>query len=150
MAEMYGATTSPDTREIVGNVESRKVDNVRVGRHGSERFDRVVFDLSAGGDVGWDARYVDTAQRQGSGDEIDVPGAAIIAVTLRGMDWTNQNIKEYDGDPIDVHGKAVVSVRWDGSFEGDTQVFIGTTGRIPFRVAELEDPRRVYVDVAHV
>ena len=149
MTEMYGATTSPDIRDLVGPVESRKVINVRVGHHPDQRFDRVVFDLSAGGDVGWFAEYVDAAHRQGSGEQVDVPGGAIIAVMLRGMDWTNPDIDEYDGAPIDVSGDGVVAVRWDGSFEGDSQVFIGTTRRLPFRLAALEDPRRIYVDVAY-
>lgn len=149
MTNPYGATTDPDHRSGGGQAQGRKVTNIRVGDHSDEFFDRVVFDLSEGGDPGWHVSYVDGAHRQGSGDEMTVPGSAVLAVILRGIDYLNEDVEEYDGSPIDGPGNAIHGTRWDGSFEGDTQVFIGTAERLPFRVAHLDNPPRVYIDVVH-
>jgi hypothetical protein len=149
MTQAYGANTDPD--EQSGDFdEGRKVTNVRVGDHSDQLFDRVVFDLSGDGDPGWFAAYTDTATQQGSGEEVDVPGQAIITVSLRGINWTDQDLPEYDGSPVDGPGGSIVAVRWGGSFEGETQVFVGTTGRLPFRLGLARDPNRVYMDVAQL
>jgi hypothetical protein len=147
MTNPYGANTDP--HEQSGDFdEGRKVTNIRVGDHADQHFDRVVFDLSGGGTPGWYAAYTDSATQEGSGAEVDVPGQAIITVSLRGINWTEENLPEYDGAPVDGPGGSIVAVRWGGSFEGTTQVFVGTTGRLPFRVAVATDPNRVYIDVA--
>ena len=149
MTEIYGENTAPDRSS--GTFQAgRKVTNVRVGRHDDQRFDRVVFDLSAAGRPGWIVKYTGNPVRDGSGEPIEVPGDAELEVILQGIDWTNAAVTEYDGHPIDQHWRALRSVRWDGSFEGQTHAFIGLTARLPFRVGNLNGPERVYVDIAHV
>ena len=59
-------------------------------------------------------------------------------------------LPEYGGAPIDGPGGSIAGVRWGGSFEGETQAFVGTSDRLPFRVAVLGGPNRVYIDVAQV
>ena len=81
--------------------------------------------------------------------EMIVPGSAYLDVVLLGIDWTDPNVPEYDGHPIDQHWPALRGVRWDGSFEGQTHAVIGLTGRLPFRVGNLNNPERVFVDIAY-
>ncbi len=149
MTEMYGENTAPQRRSPGPGRDGRKVTNIRTGTHPDRRFDRVVLDLSGGGQPGWIVSYTDDPRREGSGDPIDVPGRAVLQVIIDGIDWSNQQVPEYDGNPINRTWPAVRSVRWDGSFEGQTQVFIGLTGRLPFRVGNANNPERVYIDVAH-
>jgi len=149
MTVTYGATTDPD--EQAGEFDpGRKVTNIRVGSHAAQRFDRVVFDLSGAGIPGWRVEYTPSAVQDGSGATVSVPGAVVLTVVLRGINWTEASLPEYGGAPIDGPGGSIVGVRWGGSFEGQTQAFVGTSGRLPFRVAVLDNPNRVYVDVAQV
>jgi hypothetical protein len=149
MTVTYGATTDPD--EQAGEFDpGRKVTNIRVGSHADQRFDRVVFDLSGAGTPGWRVEYTASAVQDGSGATVDVPGAAVLTVSLLGINWTEASLPEYGGDPIDGPGGSIVGVRWGGSFEGQTQAFVGTSDRLPFRVAVLDNPTRVYIDVAQV
>src|SRR5215213_6086908 len=149
MTEMYGENTAPQRRQAGAGVEGRKVGNIRVGTHPGQRFDRVVLDLSGGGQPGWNVFYTDNPTRDPSGQPIQVPGNAVLDVIVQGIDWTNQNVPEYDGHPIDQQWAALRSVRWDGSFEGQTQIFVGLTARLPFRVGNLNNPERVYIDIAY-
>ena len=149
MTITYGANTDPD--EQLGEFDAgRKVTDIRVGSHADQRFDRVAFDLSGAGTPGWRVEYTASAIQDGSGATVDVPGEAILTVVLHGINWTDANLPEYDGAPIDGPGGSIVGVRWGGSFEGDTQAFVGTSARLPFRVATLDSPKRVYIDVAQL
>ena len=149
MTFTYGATTDPDER--AGEFDAgRKVTDIRVGSHADQRFDRVVFDLSGSGAPGWRVEYTDAAVQDGSGATVDVPGAAVLTVVLHGINWTDAGLPEYRGAPIDGPGGSIAGVRWGGTFEGQTQAFVGTSDRLPFRVAVLGGPNRVYIDVAQV
>jgi hypothetical protein len=121
-------------------------------------FDRVTFTLE--GDerfAGWRVQYVDEARAVGTGDLIDVEGDAIIRVILTGMalppdlpdDIEDRVMDVLDEATFVLGGDAIVEVVLDGPFEGQQQVFIGTTGQLPFTVERLDDPQRVYVDVFH-
>jgi hypothetical protein len=149
MTEMYGQNTAEQRRSAGAGTAGRKVSNIRVGTHPDQRFDRVVFDLSGGGQPGWIVAYTDDPRRDGSGEKMNVPGSAYIDVVILGIDWTNPQVPEYDGDPVDKHWPALRGVRWDGSFEGQTHAVIGLTERLPFRVGNLDNPERVFVDIAY-
>jgi hypothetical protein len=58
------------------------VRDIRLGRQ--DGFDRGVFEVGGTGTPGWDARYVEAASSQGSGEAVDVAGAAILQVALTG------------------------------------------------------------------
>jgi hypothetical protein len=122
---------------------------VRTGRH--EGFDRVVFEVDGTGTPGWDVRYVDDPCSQGSGDPIDVEGAAALQVTLTGVGLPDDTgVPEYSGpDPLSIpETETVTEIVFDGTFEGQAVAFVGTTAQTPFRVYLLEDPGRVVVEVA--
>ncbi|MGY1686870.1 hypothetical protein ACI8AK_14890 [Geodermatophilus sp. SYSU D00867] len=142
------ADTRPDTAEASADA-SVTVRDVRTGRH--DGFDRVVFEAGGTGTPGWDVRYVDVASSQGSGEEVDVAGEAVLQVTITGAGYPyDTGVEEYAGpDPLPGQGTATVTeVVFDATFEGTTVAFVGTRSQAPFRVYGLEDPTRVVVEVA--
>jgi hypothetical protein len=113
-------------------------------------FDRATFTLGAGeGTAGWRVRYVDQALRLGSGAPVDVAGDAVLQVLIEGVALPPALDEElWDGERVVFGGDAIVEVVDDGVFEGQHQLFIGTTGLHDFDVARLGGPERVYVDVS--
>lgn len=113
--------------------------------------DRVTLTLSGGdGLVGWRVRYVDEAIEHGSGAPIDVAGDTILEVTLTGMALPPDLAEAtWAGRRLDVAGAGVTEVVDRGVYEGQQQIFIGTTGQHPFSVARHLGPQRVVIDVAH-
>src|SRR3954453_20701532 len=143
MTFTYGATTDPDERP--GEFDAgRKVTNIRVGSHADQRFDRVVFDLSGSGTPGWRVEYTASAVQDGSGATVDVPGAAVLTVVLHGINWTDASLPEYGGDPTDGAGGSSGGGGGGGSLGGQTRPWGGTSPPLPFRVAVLDNPTRVY------
>jgi hypothetical protein len=129
------------------------ITNVRSGRHAC--YDRLVIDLR-GKAPGYGVRYVNTFTSQGSGLPIALRGGAKLTVTV--------NVPAYDangratfvpktsGEVVNVAGyRTFRQVRWDGSFEGSTQLGLGVRARLPFRVFTVQDAttNRLVVDVAH-
>ena len=147
-AAPFPATVDPDTAEassgsLVG------VTDVRVGRH--DGFDRVVFEVGGEGTPGWDVRYVDAPSSQGSGAGVAVAGEAVLQVTLTGTGYPGDTgVEEWAGpSPLRTGGTEVVTeVVWDGTFEGSSVAFVGTSDRAPFRVYLLDGPARVVLEVA--
>jgi hypothetical protein len=148
------ATASPfpaDTDADVAEPDAAQdltVTAVRAARH--DGFDRVVFELSGSGTPGWAVEYVDAAVAQGSGDPVDVPGQAVLQVTLQGTSYPYETgAEEVTRGAIPVPGtQDVAGVVYDGTFEGTSVAWIGTAGRTPFRVYSLTSPSRVVVEVA--
>jgi hypothetical protein len=147
-AAQFPANTEPDTGEASEDA-LLSVTAIRIGRH--DGFDRVVFEADGTGTPGWDVRYVDGANSQGSGDDIEVAGEAVLQVTVTGVGIpADTGVEEYAGPDRLSAGDAevVTEVVWDSTFEGTTVSFIGVTEQTPFRVYLLEDPARVVVEVA--
>jgi hypothetical protein len=113
-------------------------------------FDRATFTLGAGeGTAGWRVRYVDQARQLGSGEPVAVAGDAVLQVLIEGVAIPPDLDEElWDGERVVFGGDAIVEVVDDGVFEGQHQLFIGTTGLHDFDVARLGGPERVYVDVS--
>lgn len=111
----------------------------------------MTFTLEAGqGQAGWKVRYIDEAIAAGSGGTIEVDGDAIIEVTLTGIALpTELDEGLWDDGEIDVQGEGIVEIIDQSVFEGQQQIFIGTTGLNDFSVERLDDPRRSYLDVDH-
>ncbi|MGY1732130.1 hypothetical protein ACI798_11490 [Geodermatophilus sp. SYSU D01045] len=147
-APSFPADTRPDTAGASAGA-AVTVRDVRTGRH--DGFDRVVFEAGGTGTPGWDVRYVDVASSQGSGEEVDVAGEAVLQVTITGAGYPyDTGVEEYAGpDPLPGAGTATVTeVVFDATFEGTTVAFVGTRSQAPFRVYALEAPTRVVVEVA--
>ena len=152
-----GATAAPSFSANAGPVTADPspdaavtVSDIRVGRQ--DGFDRVVFEVRGTGTPGWDVRYVDVASSQGSGEEVDVAGDAVLQVSLTGAGYPyDTGVEEFSSSgPVSAADAVVVTeVVFDATFEGTTTAFVGTTRQAPFRVYLLQDPARVVVEVAH-
>ncbi len=145
----FPANTDPDTADPSGDA-LLSVTDIRAGRH--DGFDRVVFETGGTGAPGWDVRYVAQASSQGSGDPVEVSGEAVLQVTVTGAGYPfDTGQEEYPvGSPVAAPDTATVTeVVFDGTFEGQSVAFVGTSAQAPFRVYLLEDPARVVVEVAH-
>lgn len=125
------------------------VEDVRVGPQ--EQFDRVVFDLSGSGTVGWRVEYTDEPAQDGSGAPVDLAGDHVLAVHLQGIGLPEPGSTAYDPGELLVPGtdlRVVTEVLRLAPFEGQLNAFIGTRAEQPFRVFRLSGPERLVVDVA--
>ncbi len=144
------------TADVDPDTGRHPVADVRTGRHTC--YDRVVFDIAGGAPHGWRVEYVDQVRQDGSGNVINVPGAAKLQVVL------NHGVHDHDdndrlaftkpiGPVANVSGYSTLrSVVYAGSFEGQTTFGIGTRARLPHRVYVLNGPdaaSRIVVEVAH-
>lgn len=139
----FQADTEPSTGD--GSGEPVTVTDVRIAHH--QTYDRVVFDVIGAGLPGWDARYVDRANQQGSGHHIEMEGDAVIELVLRNVQYPPPDERHPQGrvDGVDTLREVYVS----NVYEARSQFFLGISTRTPFRVFTLEDPPRLVVDVVH-
>jgi hypothetical protein len=129
------------------------ITNVRSGRHAC--YDRLVIDLK-GRAPGYTVKYVNTFTGAGSGLPIPLRGGAKLSVTVNAPAYTPTGTASYTPksrtNVVDVTGyRTFRQVRWDSSFEGQTQLGLGVRARLPFRVFTLQDAStsRLVIDVAH-
>ena len=148
-APAFPANTAVDTEEPTGGPLG--VSAIRVARQ--QGFDRVVLQLGGkqAGQPGWRVEYVDEPTQDGSGDPVEVAGAAYLSVIVTGTGYPmDTGVEEPKTKRLAGRGTAVVKeVVLDGVFEGQTGAFIGVSKRLPFRVFRLADPARVVIDVRH-
>jgi hypothetical protein len=125
------------------------VRDVRVAHH--DGYDRVVFELAGRepGTAGWRVEYVDEPSQQGSGNPVEVGGAAALSVLVLGTGYPmDTGVEEPAADPALPGDLEVVEDVVLGSvYEGQYEAFVGTASRQPFRVFRLSDPERVVIDV---
>jgi hypothetical protein len=115
-------------------------------------YDRVTFEFQGDGTPGYRVRYVDEALAQGTGDVIDVEGAAILQVVFTGIGMPFDlppaiQPEVWDDETISVLGTGVVEVVSDSMFEGQYVIYIGTTNTEPVTVGRGTDPTTVTIDV---
>jgi len=125
------------------------IDGVRVGLQ--DGFDRVVLDLSGSGEVGWRVDYVDDPVLDGSGIPVDLAGDHVLQVSALGMAYPERGDTTYD-ELLLVDGgdlTTVTEVLRGAPFEGQVDVYVGTSDRSPFRVFRLGDPERLVIDIQH-
>jgi hypothetical protein len=135
------------------------VYDVRAGRHAC--YDRLVVDVAerAGFDA-YHVRYVPAVTLDGSGDTVRLRGGAALQVTLGATGHDDQGRATYRpakrSEAVDVTGfQTLRQVAWLGSFEGRSDIGVGTRARLPFRVFVLEGRSgsghdvRLVIDVAH-
>ena len=145
-ATPFPADTNPDTAQpspgAFGNITA-----IRLGHH--DGFDRVVFEFHGTGTPGWTVQYVSQALSQGSGQPIPIKGSAVLSVAITGVGIPpDTGVQEVPRGSVSVHDTDVVTEAYfDGTFEGISQAFIGTTSKQPFRVYLLTGPARIVVEV---
>ncbi|HYN68040.1 MAG TPA: hypothetical protein VES93_14225 [Ornithinibacter sp.] len=121
---------------------------VRVGRHAG--YDRVVWQFPGSGRPTYQVRYVDEPTADGSGDVVDVRGAAYLEVliTTVGIPAPGTPPPE-DASASSIAGTVIEqAMPVYGGFEGYGQSFVGVRDRQrPFKVTVLTSPTRLVVDV---
>lgn len=143
----FDADTSPDTATASANAALALVD-IRSGAH--DGYDRVVLEYSGPGTPGWTAQYVDTATRQGSGQQIKVAGEALLDIAVTGGAHIGDVGVPVPTGELPLSGTSSITGLFnDGMFEGVTHVVLGTSGEQAFRIFALADPPRVVIDVQH-
>ena len=142
----FPANTEPDTGQASPDARGNVTD-IRASHQ--DGFDRVVFEFSGPGTPGWNVQYVPQASSQGSGQPIALAGNAVLSVVITGVGYpTETGLKEYPRGKVTVSGTdAVADVFFDGTFEGQSQAFVGTAAKTPFRVYLLNNPARVVLEV---
>ena len=146
-AQPFPADASVDTAEPV-DPAGLTVTDVRTGAH--DGFDRVVLDIAGQGTPGWTVEYVDSATSEGKGDPVGLAGPAYLRVVLTGVSNPYEAVAdERARGAVAAPGGGVVTGAWfDGTFEGQSLAYVGTTAERPFRVYALSAPTRVVVEVA--
>jgi hypothetical protein len=145
-APPFPADTRPDTGDASTGAYGNITD-VRVAHH--DDFDRVVFEFHGTGTPGWIVEYVPQAFAQGSGEPIELAGTAVLSITITGVGYpTETGIEEFRRGPVEpADAHVVTGAFFDGTFEGTTQAFVGTSAQQPFRVYLLTDPARIVLEV---
>lgn len=148
----FTAATKADEADPTGEGESfLSVTDIRTATH--DGFDRIVLDLdgTGGGQPGWRVEYVDRATDDGSGNDVEVDGDAILRVVLSGTAApTDSGVDVLSDDRLEPEGtESVEEIVYRHWFEGYTTTFLGLDEQRPFRTFLLKDPTRVVVDVEH-
>lgn len=147
--------SQPETRAAYAPAGAT-LDDVRAGRHAC--FDRLVIDIDGARVSGYDVRYVPQFLSDGSGLPVPLRGGADLQVVVRTPAYDDDGHATYSSrrrsEAVNVSGYSTFrQVAWDGSFEGQSTLGVGTRARLPFRVTVLPGPgsseTRVVIDVAH-
>ena len=139
------ATTERTEAEPEGEGPLDVVD-VRIGVH--DGFDRVTFESEGDGQLGWFVLYQEDPVSDGRGDPIAFQGEIALRVVLYFVDMP------VDTEPLALgvagpEGSIVNEVVDDLIFEGNHTFVIGLDEQVPYRIARLEDPNRVVIDLVH-
>jgi hypothetical protein len=143
------ASTEPRVAEPSGEGQLTVTD-VRVGTH--DGFDRVTFELEGDSQVGWYTEYEDDPRQDGSGFEIEVAGNTTLHVRLHSIAMPGdgpEGAETFLDDVAGPTGGVVLEIINDTIFEGYQTFFIGLEEELPYRIARMEDPQRVAIDIVH-
>ncbi|MGY2129245.1 AMIN-like domain-containing (lipo)protein [Blastococcus sp. SYSU DS0617] len=124
--------------------------DVRIGAH--EGFDRIVFELAGEGQAGWQVGFTGAPRSQGSGRPVDVPGHAVLGITLTNIALPGDAVpgaRPWEGpDRLGAdEGTVLDTLVVDTLFEGYYTFFAGLDQQRPFAVGQLSSPQRIVVDL---
>lgn len=139
-----------DDSEASGDSPPVTLTDVRLAGHGE--FDRIVFELAGEGEAGWRVGYTDDPRAQGSGEPVEVPGEAVLGITLTNIALPGdapEGVQPWEGAGLLTADDPAVldAVVEDTLFEGRYTFFAGLDARRPFAVAALDSPQRIVVDL---
>lgn len=128
--------------------------DVRVGAHPeSGGWDRIVFEFEdvegfPGAHPGGLIEYTDEVFQCGSGEPVEVEGEAILRVRFD-MTQAHNEQGQVTVDELDIEGpgNSIIQAVSFCDFEGIVEWAIGTSGEQNFKVALLENPSRVVIDI---
>lgn len=141
-----------DTAESIaaGDGPPVSLTDVRLGAH--EGFDRIVFEVAGEGEAGWRVGYTDEPRAQGSGAPVEVPGGAVLGITLTNIALPGdgpEGVRPWEGAGRQTIAGATVldTLVEDTLFEGHYTFFAGVDRERPFAVGLLSSPQRIVVDL---
>lgn len=139
-----GYSTEP-TQQFGGALARLRTTDIRVGTH--DAYDRLVFEFAGDGTPEFHAGYSDEPRQMASGYPVDVPGAAKFELTIHGTSLDQSSDAKYAGKfDLGLASGAIVSVVNAGTFEADSQYFVGLNAQRPYKVSLLQNPTRLVVD----
>jgi hypothetical protein len=144
-------TTTVD-RWISAGTEDARLTVTDVWLTPLDGFDRVLFETRGDGEAGWSIAYVAEPTSDGSSLAVPVAGAAALRVTLTGIALPGDEpdgAETFGADLAWPAGGAILEVINDGIFEGQHTFYIGLDEQLPYRVARLDDPKGVVIDLVH-
>ncbi len=136
------ASGSPRQTTPVRLVSIRSAPNVDNG----VRYERLVLEF-ADGAPGYQARYVRSVLRPGSGAPLPLAGQAAFEVVLTSAAAHDDGGTSTLRTPPDGHGQSgLISYAIAGDFEGTVHIGVGLARVSGFRVLQLTDPHRLAID----
>lgn len=141
-----------DTAGSTAPGEGPPVALVEVELAAHEGFDRIVFQVAGEGEPGWQVGYTDDPRAQGSGAPVEVPGEAVLGITLTNIALPGdapEGVEPWEGaSQLRLADANVLdTLVEDTLFEGRYTYFAGLDRERPFAVGMLESPQRLVVDV---
>lgn len=122
-----------------------KTTDIRVGSH--DGYDRLVIEFEGTGTPEFHAGYSDDPRQQASGNPLDVPGAAPFELVVHGTSLDMSMDAKYAGQTdLGLASGSISSVVNGGTFEANSQYFVGLDSQRPYKVTALENPTRLVVD----
>lgn len=123
------------------------IKDVRVGSH--EGYDRFVIEFAGTGIPGYLTGYTDQPLQQASGLPVEVAGNAYLELMIQGTPWGQPGTPDHvvTAGPKPLAAGTILGVTNGGTFEADSQYFIGLDRRRPYNVFVLTEPTRLVVDV---
>ena len=120
----------------------------RVGAHPEAGgWDRIVFEFKDGRPA-VEVGYVTRATTCGKGDDVTLPGTAILSVKLRQTQaHTDAGASTLPSREITGPGNAILKSSLICDFEGEVEVAMGIKTKQPYKMTELQNPSRVVIDV---
>lgn len=113
-----------------------------------DTFYRAVLQFQGQEEPAWYVNWVDEAISEGSGNPIEVPGTAILQISITGMmtPETEEQLASYYQGPSTLTTGPIALV-YDTTFEGSGMFYIGLAEKHDFQVGLLQNPMRVVIDI---
>ncbi len=136
----------------VPDSEVAYLSDVRTGRH-DEGFDRVTFEFE-GGATGYRIEYVDPPITEDPSDlPVEIDGNAFLRVVFfsaSAVDLSTDTPRVTCCVSVIMTGfPSLVDLKATGDFEATLSYVLGLSEEVDFRVGTLQNPYRIYIDVAH-
>jgi len=143
----YPGTTGPYKQDGEPNPPRgiSLLQTVRIGAQ--DGWDRIVFEFK---DTrpGVEVEYTTKVQTCGKGDDVPLPGAAILSVKFRQTQaHTDAGVPTVPRPDIPGPGGSILNSRVICDFEGETGIAIGVKTKTPYKVTMLQNPTRIVIDV---
>lgn len=147
----FDGTRGPEELQVP-DPEVAYLSDVRTGRH-DEGFDRVTFEFE-GGATGYRIEYVDPPIIEDPSDlPVDIDGNAFLRVVFfsaSAVDLSTDTPRVTCCVSVIMTGlPSLVDLKKTGDFEATLLYVLGLSEEVDFRVGTLQNPYRIYIDVAH-